>query len=439
MIKSFPIITAYEGLCDTLNSEAFGLVTFKDFETKEKPKSKIAKVPFVLPQEEVDFEELEYRRTTYYSLKKIIQGSSKRAEAPCPHFQICGGCRLQHMSLDFYKRFKLEKLNKSLETYEINTNIAELIVIPPGLRRKANIEGIKKSGTIFLGFHRFRGHQIINIDACLIIDPKILQKLPAIRKMLETLLKDFQKVEIFIIDMPSGMEFGLEIHSTKVLTDIQTQILSNFAQEQNFSRMYFKYGLNTTKIFESGESYIELAGFKVDIHPWAFMQTSVEAEKTILNTISEFLVGFRPSKALDCFCGRGLYSLFLCKTYSNINILAVDLDKDGIEALQKVALKSALQLKATQRDLFANPLKKTEMDDIELAIINPPRAGAENQCKELLNSKIICIIYVSCNPETFARDTKILSPSYDLEKIVPIDQFIWSLHLEVVALFRKKS
>jgi 23S rRNA (uracil1939-C5)-methyltransferase len=90
------------------------------------------------------------------------------------------------------------------------------------------------------------------------------------------------------------------------------------------------------------------------------------------------------------------------------------------------------------RDLFARPLSASELRRFDAVVFDPPRAGARAQAEELAGSAVSVIAAVSCNPSTFARDARILAAGgYRLERVTPVDQFLWSPHLELVAIFRR--
>ena len=168
------------------------------------------------------------------------------------------------------------------------------------------------------------------------------------------------------------------------------------------------------------------------------MQTSKEAEKEMINCIQSIINQInKKDKMLDLFCGRGTYSLSLIENFKNIT--AIELSDDSINELTIISQKYNLPVQTIKQDLFSDPIKVETLNGFDLIIINPPRAGAEAQSIEISTSNVQNIIYVSCNPETFARDLVILKDKYDLKMIQPIDQFIWSNHLEIIAWLQLKD
>ena len=143
-------------------------------------------------------------------------------------------------------------------------------------------------------------------------------------------------------------------------------------------------------------------------------------------------------RAADLFCGSGAFTLALARKAA---VAAYDSEKDSIAALT-AALRNAQGLKpitAERRDLFRRPLLASELNAFDAVVIDPPRAGAKAQCEQLAASKVQRIVSISCGPATFARDARILiDGGYTLEKVTPIDQFLWSAHIELSALFVRK-
>jgi 23S rRNA (uracil1939-C5)-methyltransferase len=336
------------------------------------------------------------------------------------------------MYVAFYKTHKMRKLRNTLPQYY--DLIRDLIIIPAGLRRKANFEAIKKNDNTFMGFHRHNSRQIINLEICKIIRPEISVLIDPLKKLLNDILENLEKAEFFIVLAENGLDVGLEIQKVKQFPSQHKVTVQEFAKTHNLTRFIFKHGNKFETIYQNSiqkSPFIKFAEFEVEINPWSFMQTSKEAEKSMLEIIQNILNQINnKQRAIDLFSGRGTYSLSLINNFDTLE--AVELSGDSIFELEKVSKKHNLPIKTTIRDLFMNPVTELELNDFDLAIINPPRAGAEKQSYELNNSVVKNIIYVSCNPETFARDLEILKENYKLNFIQPIDQFIWSNHLEII-------
>ena len=144
-------------------------------------------------------------------------------------------------------------------------------------------------------------------------------------------------------------------------------------------------------------------------------------------------------KIVDLFSGCGTFALPLAKSAT---VYAVDSDRAAIDALAKAARAAQSAgvnpVKAEARDLFERPLTAKELNDFDAIVFDPPRAGAAAQAKEIAASKVPRVIGVSCNPASFARDAAILRDGgYRPRIVTPVDQFVWSAHVELVGVFER--
>jgi len=384
------------------------------------------KVPYTLPGEIINFERHEYRRQSNCVLKNIEQPSIHRITPECKYFGRCGGCTLQHMDQQSYDDFKLSLIKNALPP---ETIIKPTITIPKGNRRRINLQALKKDERIILGFHRFHSHQIIDIDSC----PATMSALSAIimplKEVLMSILEQRQKAEIFLTHASNGIDMLLELHNPTILTPEQVIGLTDFAKNSAIIRLQFRAAKKLNILFESEKPYILLSGKKVAIDATSFLQASFLSDQILTRLVDEYLPQEEGS-VVDLFCGRGTFALPLRDRFS---VDGFDSDVTALKALEEAAEgKITLQ----KRDLFTDPLTKAELQSYRFAIINPPRAGAIEQMKELSRSMCKIIVYISCNPESFARDAAILEKGkYKLVEVTPVDQFYWSSHLEVVGIF----
>jgi 23S rRNA (uracil1939-C5)-methyltransferase len=147
----------------------------------------------------------------------------------------------------------------------------------------------------------------------------------------------------------------------------------------------------------------------------------------------------KAKQVIDLFAGCGTFALPLAKT---AEVHAVDGEKAMMAALDR-GWRQAQGLKKVSheaRDLFRRPLMPDELRKTDAVVIDPPRAGAEAQVRELAQSDVPVIAFVSCNPVTFARDARILTDGpYQLDWVQVVDQFRWSSHVELVAKFSRMA
>ena len=393
------------------------------------------RIPFSLPGETVTFKQIGSKKRKKFLFQSVETSSESRIAPVCRHFTQCGGCTLQHMNKELYHEFK-----RSLITIPLQQNgldpllVSDIIILPFGKRRRANMDIIKKNDIVYLGFHRWKSHQIIDLKECHTLSPALKALLPPFRETLNSVLENFQKAKIFLTETAFGVDFSLEIQGVLELTELQRDILKSFALENKIIRFIFRHGKKTDCIYKTIDPIVVFDGVEVGIDAYSFLQATEEADNVLTSLVMDNIPKTF-TKAADLFCGRGTFSFPLSR------IGAVDgfeLDKLALQALKDAILKSQRKITPYQRNLFDDPLSTHELNSYDAVVIDPPRAGALEQVKTLKNSSVQTIAYVSCNPQTFARDAKeLISGGYDLKKVTAVDQFAWSAHLEVVGIFIK--
>ena len=180
-------------------------------------------------------------------------------------------------------------------------------------------------------------------------------------------------------------------------------------------------------------------GIAVTPPPGGFLQASREGEAALIGLVKQAAAGAK--KIADLFSGCGTFALPLAR---DATLFAVDSDRASIEALARAAgdaQGAGLKInpvKSEARDLFERPLTAKELKGFDAIVFDPPRAGAAAQAAEIAASGVATVIGVSCNPATFARDARIIvGGGYALSQATPVDQFVYSPHVELVGVFRK--
>ena len=166
-----------------------------------------------------------------------------------------------------------------------------------------------------------------------------------------------------------------------------------------------------------------------------FLQATADGENALADLVVQALGSIQ--KAADLFCGAGTFTFRIAE---HAAVHAVEYDAAALDALQSAARQTTglKPITIERRDLFKRPLMAAELNAFDAVIFDPPRAGARELTAEIAKSDIETVIAISCNPATFARDLKLLADSgYTIERIVPVDQFLWSPHVEVVAVCRR--
>jgi 23S rRNA (uracil1939-C5)-methyltransferase len=170
--------------------------------------------------------------------------------------------------------------------------------------------------------------------------------------------------------------------------------------------------------------------------PGAFLQAVESAEQVMAGLVTDHLK--KAKRVADLFSGIGTFALRLAR---NSEVHAVEGDGPALAALDRGFRfgKGLKKVTVEKRDLFRRPLTYKEMDlTFDGIVFDPPRAGAEDQAKQIARSTVQRVAAVSCNPVTLARDLRtLMDGGYQLKRVVPVDQFLWSPHIEAVALLEK--
>ncbi|MCZ2158501.1 class I SAM-dependent RNA methyltransferase [Bartonella sp. 220] len=384
-------------------------------------------VPFTLPGECAEITV----HGKYATLRALKEKSSERIDALCQHFGECGGCALQHWHPDVYREWKRQLVVDALKEYELDVVVSPLIECKPYSRRRMTLTASMTSQGLRVGFNRQFSHEIIALEECPVSRPELISKLADIRILCACLSGYAKRFHITITLVENGFDVALS-----------GCVVHNESIRQKMVRIALSCGI--TRLSVEGEVLVEqekpliyFGDVSVVFPTGRFLQATFEAENMIGDII---LTHFKKAKnALDLFSGVGTFTLRMAK---KMNVHAVENDERALANLDSAA-RFATDLKTVtceKRDLFRRPLSVKELECFEYVVFDPPRAGAEQQVRELAKATVPRVVAISCNPITFARDLSLLvEGGYTIEKIIPIDQFLWSPHVEVVALLSKRK
>lgn len=382
-------------------------------------------VPFALPGERVRIEQDGARG----SLVSVIEASAERREPPCPHFGVCGGCDLQHASETLYRGFKRDLVVDALARTGIDAEVADLVPCPPASRRRAVFSGLRQGNRIVFGFYERRGHTVAEIETCLVVVPAIERRLPDLKGLALIVADRKRPMRMSVTATAAGLDIALT--DTAKLTDGMRQSILAFALRRDFARVT----LDGETVVETRKVTVDVGGIAVPLPPGGFLQAVASAEDAMASFVTAHL---KPAKrTADLFSGFGAFTLRLARTAA---VHAVEMEAAALAALDQArrATQGLKPISTERRDLFRRPLTAKELGAFDGVVFDPPRAGAEMQARELAASKVKRIAAVSCNPATLARDARILlDGGYRLMSVTPLDQFLWSHHVEVVALFER--
>jgi 23S rRNA (uracil1939-C5)-methyltransferase len=365
---------------------------------------------------------------------EILQASPERVAAPCPHFGDCGGCALQHWAPGPYLAWKREQVRLALARVRIETDILPPFAAPAGSRRRLALHARRLGKTIVLGFKARRAWRVVDLTDCVIADPRITSALPALRRLAEPFLEHPKSAPTLHVTLT---QTGLDIDVTGVerrggglsadarMRAARTAALADVARVTLAGEM----------IYGARPALVRLGEATVALPPGAFLQAVPQAERVMGDFILDAARGAR--RLADLHCGVGSFSFRMAGLGP---VLAADASAPAIAAL-RAAASSAPGLgaiSATTRDLDRRPVLADELKKVDVVVFDPPRAGAAVQSAELARSAVARVIGVSCNAATFARDARTLvDGGFTLERVLPVDQFLWSPHIELVGVFSR--
>lgn len=357
---------------------------------------------------------------------RLVTPSPLRADPPCPHFGVCGGCALQHLNVETYQKFKRDSVLSVLQKAGIDLpEKAETIFIPDHTRRRANFAVRIVKGKAVIGFHERKSATIRDVPDCLLIRDDVRRIINGMRDYLPAIAGDGQKMDVLVQCIDGQAEVAL---TGKIAPGWEAQqALSDTLRTLDLARISLR-----ARDYETYEILLNAKGFikafdslLVNLAPGAFLQPSDEGERTLRDCV---IKGAGDASCIaDLFCGNGTFTGPLMK---GGRVTGYDSAADAIEGLRKAGAKAHV------RNLFKDPLPADELSAFDVVVLDPPRAGAAAQVAEIGWARVPRVIYVSCNPQSFARDAGVLQGAgYRLAALTIVDQFIWSAHTELAAVF----
>jgi 23S rRNA (uracil1939-C5)-methyltransferase len=351
----------------------------------------------------------------------------------CAYFPSCGGCDFLNLTQQNYRELKQQELQKTIaaSNFQLSSQ-PEWIWVKPSSRRKINLQvGAKNE----IGFFSKKSNKLVEVENCFAAEKEISDLILPLKNFLKNQEQNlFTQVIITLFD--NGLD--LVFSSKKELNFSQTQKLTNFAREQNFN-VSSQFKNQFAPIFLVRKNQIFYNDFKIDLTSEIFIQATKSGLESIVKIIRNFLsTNIQIKKVADIYAGFGAYSFAIQDLVKSI--LAFEGDEKMVDSINKNAGANNLgnKIKAEISDLFLSPIGKKVLDQLDLAIINPPRNGAAPQILEISKSNLKNLIYVSCNPASFALDAKILiAAGFKIINFTALDQFYSTKHLELIAIFQK--
>jgi 23S rRNA (uracil1939-C5)-methyltransferase len=386
-------------------------------------------VPFALPGETVAIA----RVKTQGTVMSLEAPSPDRIAPACRHFGpegengTCGGCTLQHYADAPYRAFKRQLVVDALKSKGLTPTVNDLVPAHAGERRRMVMTARGTEKGLLLGFNQAGSHHIVAIAECPVASAGITAHLGDIRKIAAAVAQGANPFRVTVLETLTGLDIAFdELKSLPEATRART------VEVALACKPVARVSVNGEILIEMRKPLLDFAGAGVSPNPGGFTQATRAAEEAMARLVTDNLG--KAKQVADLFAGAGTFTFRLAK---KAKVHAVESDEKALKALDQ-AVRNTQGLKpitTERRDLFRRPLLTKDLSRYDAIVFDPPRAGAEAQCRELARAKTPKVIAVSCNPITLARDLALLvDGGYKIESVTPIDQFLWSGHVEAVAV-----
>lgn len=358
-----------------------------------------------------------------------VEPGPNHQSPPCRHFPECGGCQLQHVNDEAYRTYLCDRVAGALAQHGLQTDLREPHLSPPRSRRRAGLRALKAGGRVLIGFNAARSKQIVDMRECHVLRPELFDLVEPLRRLLGTLLPPRRTGEVQLTLADQGIDVLLKGVSADGLE--AAEALTVFGEGHRLARLAIDEGHGPEVRFEPEPATVTLSSTMVALPVGAFLQATADGEAALVEAVREACAG--ASRVADLFAGLGTFAFAL-----DGQVTAAEAARDAVLALQSGARRAGRPVMAEHRDLYRRPYDAKELASFDAVVLDPPRAGAEEQVRQLAASSVPRIAYVSCNPATFARDAAILAAGgYRLDWARPVGQFRWSTHIELAACFSR--
>ncbi|MDH3371328.1 MAG: 23S rRNA (uracil(1939)-C(5))-methyltransferase RlmD [Gammaproteobacteria bacterium] len=401
-----------------------------------------------LPGETVRFRYL-HRQKRYDTAEvvEIIKPSPDRVTPSCPHYGTCGGCGLQHMRPEVQLQSKQQILSEQLERLgkvKPESWLAPITGPAFGYRRRARlgVRQVASAGGVVIGFRQKNKSFLADLETCLVLEPMVSALLPALHVLIDGLSCPDRIPQIEVAGGTNAS--SLVIRHLVPLTYEDRERLAAFG-EANGIRIYLQPGKpdSIAPLWPSVHKplYYRIPGFEVDIRfePADFIQINDAVNNAMVARVVELLEPTAKDAVLDLFCGLGNFTLPLARRAGRV--LGVESEKALIErARANAQLNKIMNVEFVHADLYRESFNASwNHFAANKLLLDPPRSGAIEIIKSLVEPLPSRIVYVSCYPATLARDSEYLVQvlGYRLTAAGVMDMFPQTSHVESMALFIK--
>jgi 23S rRNA (uracil1939-C5)-methyltransferase len=385
------------------------------------------------------------RRFNEATLVEVLEPSAYRVLPSCPHFAVCGGCRFQHLARPEQRRRKEHAFADALSRHGVPApahHLAPLWGTERGYRRKARlgVRHVPGKGGALVGFHEKRGSFVAEIKACEVLVPSVGRRIAALRALVSGL---DARDRIPQIEVAAGENaVALVIRHLDPLSESDRGAIIDFARRQDFCVYLQPKGPDSlTALWPEAPPEllytIPAFGLELAFGPGDFVQVNAEVNRQLVAQVVDLLNPADDDSVLDLYCGLGNFSLALARRAGAV--LGIEFSADTVAAAGRNAARNGsdnVRFRSADLDEEKDVRESLEGPWDKL-LLDPPRSGAGRVVGQLRPPYPSRIVYVSCNPQSFAQDAAVLLEShpYRMERAGIVDMFPHTNHVEIVGLF----
>lgn len=372
-------------------------------------------------------------------LIKIQKASEQRIAPFCQHYAECGGCNMQHLSVEAQQEYKQQTLSQLMSKFAGQSVALSAPVVGDerGYRRRArvSIKLNKKTRQLEFGFRKKQSKDIVTVTHCPVLDTELDNLLAP----LYDLLSAFSNQEnIGHVELVKGDNTKvIVLRHLKALKESEQKLLEQFAAENQASLYLMPESDQLNRVVGESAHYLE-AGVTIPFEPNNFIQVNQNVNQAMVEQALSWLELSEQDRVLDLFCGLGNFSLPMAKQVASVvGVEGVDVmvEKAANNAQVNGINNTAFYQANLEQDVSGQPWAAENFDKI---LLDPARAGASGIIEQISSLGASRVVYVSCNPATLARDSQsLLNQGYKLQKLGMLDMFPHTSHLESMALFVK--
>lgn len=358
----------------------------------------------------------------------LIKGPH-HVDPPCRHYATCGACQLQHADEEALAQFVRDRVVLAAEGQGMAAeHVAPTHLSPTHSRRRATLHFQRAGKRIVIGFREEKSHKIVDMTECHVLAPALFAIVAPVRKLLSG-WSQAKSGQLGLTLVDQGVDMSLAGAAPEGLE--QTEGLLDFARKRNLARLSVDHGFGAEPVWEPEPVTVRLGGIAIPFPSGSFLQATSDGEAALVGAAREWTADC--DRVADLFAGLGTFAFALA---DRSQIVAVEAARSAILAATGPGRRAGNPIEFAHRDLFRNPLDEKECAGFDAILLDPPRAGAREQIQRIAASEVRRVIYVSCNPASWAKDAKILvEAGFVLKELRPVGQFRWSTHVELASLF----